>query len=358
MTYPPEHDRNDQDQAGLLAEQATRWWTVMNDEPVANADRQQFASWVSRSPERIGAYLRVERLMRTLHKPEVSWPDISAEELIREAKASSGGVIPLPALRATKPEPPPMGFPKGRSRSGLGTIGRLALGAAAALVIAVALHQGLAGTPQQFTTKVGEQHSMVLNDGSLVTLNTDSKIEVELQAERRVISLVSGEAMFEVAHDKSRPFDVIVGNAVVRAVGTQFNIDRRAARSTVTVLEGKVLVDDVPVAAGQGVTITERGVTAPARLANPASAIAWTQRRLVFEHRSLGEVAAEFNRYNQRQIHIDDAALRREEVTGTFQANDPGAFLTFLSRIPGVGVREAADGTHLVTAVPDEMNRR
>lgn len=353
MTYPPKQDR---DEVGLLAEQAIRWWTIMNDEPVANADRQQFASWVSRSPERIGAYLRVERLMRALHKPEVSWPDISAQELVRQAKASASDVVPLPAVRTTQPAPNISW--KAWSHSGPGKIARLALGAAAALVVAVALHRGLAVTPQQFTTQVGEQHSMVLSDGSLVTLNTDSKIEVELQPERRVIKLVSGEAMFEVAHDKSRPFDVIVGNTVVRAVGTQFNVDRRAARTTVTVLEGRVLVDDVPVSAGQSVSVTEQGVTSPERLANLASAIAWTQRRLVFEHRSLGEVADEFNRYNQRQIHIEDAALRRQEVTGTFQANDPGAFLTFLSRIPGVSVREAADGTHWVAAVASGTTER
>jgi len=348
MTYPPKQDRNGQDEVGLLDEQATRWWTVMNDEPVASADRQQFASWVSRSPERIGAYLRAERLMRALYKPEVSWPDTSAEALVRQAKASSGDVLSLPATRP--PKSAPAASWKSRARSGPGKIARLAIGAAAALVVAVVLHRGLGGTPQQFTTQVGEQHSMVLSDGSLVTLNTDSRIEVELRPERRVISLLSGEAMFEVAHDNSRPFDVIIGNVVVRAVGTQFNVDRRATRTTVTVLEGRVLVDDVPVAAGQSVSVTEQGVTSPERLANLASAIAWTQRRLVFDHRSLGEVAEEFNRYNHRWIHIDDAALRRQEVTGTFQANDPGAFLTFLSRLPGVSVREAADGTHLVAA--------
>lgn len=74
-----------------------------------------------------------------------------------------------------------------------------------------------------------------------------------------------------------------------------------------------------------------------------ATAIAWTQRKLVFEHRRLGEVAEEFNRYNRTVIEIRSEELRAQEVTGVFQANDPGSFLAFLARIPGVAVNSARD---------------
>jgi len=79
-----------------------------------------------------------------------------------------------------------------------------------------------------------------------------------------------------------------------------------------------------------------------------ATAIAWTQRKLIFEHRHLGEVADEFNRYNRQLIEIRSAELRSQEVTGVFQANDPGSFLTFLSRLPGVTIQQSADHSRFV----------
>jgi hypothetical protein len=81
---------------------------------------------------------------------------------------------------------------------------------------------------------------------------------------------------------------------------------------------------------------------------NVAAAIAWTQRQLVFEHRPLGEVAEELNRYNRGRIRIDDAQLLKQEITGTFQSNDTASFIDFLSNIPGVVIREDGNGGRIV----------
>jgi len=122
------------------------------------------------------------------------------------------------------------------------------------------------------------------------------------------VKLLAGEALFEVAHDAKRPFDVTTGDTTVRAVGTQFDVDRRAASTTVTVVEGQVAVltapdgtlggkqTTLPLSAGEQLTLAPRSVRQPVRT-DVATAIAWTQRKLIFEHRQLGEVAAEFNRY-------------------------------------------------------------
>jgi transmembrane sensor len=133
-------------------------------------------------------------------------------------------------------------------------------------LVAVCLGWWLTFSPaEQFQTKVGEQRSVVLADGSRVTLNTASKIEVRLQADHRVVQLLQGEALFEVAHDAQRPFDVHAGHVVVRAVGTQFDIDRRATRTVVTVVEGRVAM----LAAGSR-TSNLRMDAAPARVQSPA----------------------------------------------------------------------------------------
>jgi transmembrane sensor len=217
--------------------------------------------------------------------------------------------------------------------------------ALAAVAFAFYSHPG----PQRLETSVGEQRSVVLSDGSLVVLNTSSIIEVDMAKQHRTVRLLAGEALFKVAHDTARPFDVTSSNTTVRAVGTQFNVDRRFDSTTVTVVDGAVAVfttgvgpaeegqTRVPLVAGEQLTLEPRSARHPVR-ADVATALAWTQRKLVFENRRLDEIAAEFNRYNRQAIEIRGPELREQRVTGVFQANDPGSFLTFLSRQPGVTV--------------------
>lgn len=223
--------------------------------------------------------------------------------------------------------------------------------------------------PSRYETGLGEQRSVVLDDGSIITLNTSSRIEVKYAERSRFIRLVRGEALFEVAHDTARPFDVSVGTAVVRAVGTQFNIDRRTDRTTVTVVQGSVKVmaeherpqgsaagssdpsrESVSevIAAAQRIVVTESGMSPPERIADLAPVTAWTQRQLVFENQPLSEVAAEFNRYNRHRILIEPGELQSQLVTGVFQAHDPASFLAFVSGVPGVRIRTTEAGDHVV----------
>jgi transmembrane sensor len=328
-----------------ISEQAARWWVLFNEPGAQALEHREFADWVARSPERVEAYLRVARLHQTLGSHEVRWPATSAEELIREAQAANGEVCQLlrrsPAEQSSSP--------------------RVWLKAAACVLLACAASWYFLNRPQQFQTKFGEQRSVTLADGSRITLNTASQVEVDLRRDGRLIRLLEGEALFEVAHDPKRPFDVRVGGVTLRAVGTQFDVDLRSSSTTVTVVDGRVAVDagtgsGVGPARGRQVLeaadrlvighshpgVTQHGV-------NVAAILAWTQHQLVFEKRPLGEVAEEFNRYNRRHIVIGDAGLRLQEVTGVFQSNDPDSFVAFLSGIPGVLVRDDGQGGALVT---------
>ena len=91
---------------GPWSEEATHWWTLLHGEGVTAEERREFLSWVARSPERIEAYLGVERLMAALHSHQVRWPDTAAETLIREARASTqaaaGTIANLPGSRAAE----------------------------------------------------------------------------------------------------------------------------------------------------------------------------------------------------------------------------------------------------------------
>lgn len=348
-------------ESATAAEQAAHWWVVLHEETCTSADREAFAAWLRRSPERVEAYLRMNLLMGTLQSKQRAWEQTPADELIRRARQSPAEIIPL---SRSKPAPRSPGNVRSRMVTYAGAV---------ALCCAVIVAWFL-WLPQRFQTEIGEQRSVVLRDGSMITLNTASEIEVKYGEQRRFIRLVRGEALFDVAHDPQRPFDVDTGQAVVRAVGTRFNIDRRAERTTVSVVQGKVHVMAEPprgqspttgraatVAAApsteilveaQQLVVTEAGMSEPEHIADLAPVTAWTQRQLVFENRSLGDVAEEFNRYNRSHILIESARLRTQSVTGVFQANDSAAFLAFIANIPGVRVTTDAAGHHVVS-LPD-----
>lgn len=379
-----------------IAEQAAEWWARLHEEAVTPGDQREFGEWVARSPERIAAYLQTARLMRALRTGRAAWPQTPTDELISEAKAAPSDPMTLLGARpeSSSWQSPPKG---GRSSQMERPTARLSrrlqvawyvCTAVVLLVIATGLWLGLPRS-QEYATGFGEQRSILLADGSRVTLNTASHMEVSFNQNRRVISLLAGEALFEVAHDPARPFDVLVRDSVVRAIGTEFNVELRPRDATVTVVEGRVAVMQkaavvVPtphprdataslpgsgrstagnpevqpfpappgtliLAAAERVVITASGPEAPQHIADLTAATSWVERRLVFEHEPLSAVAARFNRYNREQIVIEGADLGRKEVTGVFRSDDPRSFLSFVSGLPGVSVRERSDGTQVVS---------
>jgi transmembrane sensor len=359
---------SDMESTTSILEQASHWWELLHSESASSADHREFGEWVARSPERVEAYLQTARLVQAIKSPQLLWPSTAAEVLIREAKASPEAVLPFSTARVAAP------VDRGNARH----FSRYAWGAAAILLIGIGLALFMRQTPQEFRTELGEQRSVLLADGSRVTLNTATTIEANLHGRRRWVRLVAGEALFEVAHDAARPFEVRAGNAVIGDVGTEFNVDMRPNGTAVTVVEGQVSVNstrpgesadahtDHPGAestsgvlilrANDRIVITPTGMGAPQHGVNVAAAVVWTQRQLTFEHRPLSEVAEEFNRYNKDRIDIDSAELERQEVTGVFAANDPVSFVAFLSSIPGVEIRDGANGDHIVT-LHDQASR-
>jgi transmembrane sensor len=376
------------DRRELWGEEATQWWVLLHGEGATPADRREFLTWVARSPERIEAYLRIERLMTVLRVATVRWPDTPAEALIRTARAAVEPATLSPTDARACPPPNPEHSAVRRSRA---PRARLRAGAAAATVLLAAAIAGwlwLPGGAQIYRTRAGEERSILLADGSRVTLNAASAIAVDLRRHRRVIHLLRGEALFQVSHDPARPFDVHADGEVVRAIGTEFNIDLLAEDAAVTVLEGRVAVmsaaqarapvraalfapgagrapgvaprlERFPAPAGalilgvaQQVVITPHGLSAPRPVQDLTATTAWTRGQLVFEHRPLGEVVDELDRDGNQHIVIDSRALRARRVTGVIQLDDSRSLLEFLSDVPGVVIRRGSDGTSVVTLQP------
>jgi transmembrane sensor len=338
----------DTEMTSSIVEQAAHWWAILRDEDASPADHREFAEWLMRSPERVEAYLQVTMLQRGLGSPKIRWPATQADVLIREANAAPEEAVPMWSSSAARPDSGSRGIPAFRMR--------FAVTLAAALLISIGVGWYMLTSPEQYTTRFGEQRSVLLDDGSRITLNTTSKIEVELRKGRRLVHLVQGQALFDVTHDPARPFDVTTQNAVMRVLGTQFDVDARASHTTITVVHGRVGMvspsgrTELPIlTAADRLVIDARGRSTVQHGVDLRAALAWTQRKLIFQRRPLAEVAEEFNRYNRDRIEIRDESLRAREISGVFQSNDVSTFLIFLANIPGVVVQTDGAGTHVVT---------
>jgi transmembrane sensor len=192
-------------------------------------------------------------------------------------------------------------------------------------------------------TGPSEQRIVDLTDGSQVTLNANSRLVVQFDEGARKITLKRGEALFDVAKDRSRPFVVVAGDRKVIALGTSFEVRREEpAGSTfaVTLVEGHVAIepisspDALPNASGNGVTLLNPGErlrfagATNESLDSPSieRVTAWRHGQLIFDNTSLGEAAAEFNRYSTRKLTIDGTAVQSLRVGGVFKISDPYSF--------------------------------
>jgi len=189
----------------------------------------------------------------------------------------------------------------------------------------------------RYRTQIGEMRVIPLNDGSVVTLNTNSEIVVRYSQAQRNIELLQGEALFDVAKNKQRPFIVQSGTTQVRAVGTSFSVKALPDRPVqVLVREGIVEVKrrDVPVAPtvmvasnGRAIAPVDAPIVAnPVETAEVGRELAWRVGRIAFHGEPLGEAAAEFSRYSAVRIQIDDPQVANEKVIGLFVSTDPVGF--------------------------------
>ena len=231
----------------------------------------------------------------------------------------------------------------------LGGLGSAAAAAAGAGVIGWPHLSG-----ERVKTARGEIRRLPLVDGSIATIDTESDLRVSMVGETRRIALTAGQAWFQVAKDRHRPFIVDAGIAQVRAVGTAFSVRRTVAGVQIAVTEGTVVAwrDEARGAmsvltAGQYATFT-RYQDAPQTGTAPAAierSLAWREGEISLEGETLGDAAAAFNRYNRQQLVVSDPALARERLVGLFKIGNPADFAAMLERSIGVAA----------TVTPDEI---
>ena len=193
----------------------------------------------------------------------------------------------------------------------------------------------------EYSTAIGEQHSVTLADGSTVFLNTDSDVRVALSGHVRRIELIRGEALFSVTHDATRPFEVHALQGVTTAVGTQFDVEIIRDGAAVSVLEGTVTVGGsgaaaslpaVAVSAGNGVGYSPAGAVSDLRPAEVNRIQGWRTQRMVFNDIALETALAEYNRYTHTPIVLSSPALGSRHINGVFHIGDEAAFLSAMEQ--------------------------
>ncbi|MGH8242061.1 MAG: FecR family protein [Steroidobacteraceae bacterium] len=360
-----------------MLEEATVWFIHCNEGELNAAGRERFLEWLRRSPEHIRAYVEIAAVWQDagrLCAPkamelEALIAQARVERNVLELTPSQSGMTAA-AIAENTSRPP-------------ATWMRFSLVAAVAL-FAIGVGYWFLTLSGTYETGIGEQRTIVLDDGSTIALNARSSVRVHYGDNERGVDLLNGQALFQVQKDASRPFVVLSNGARIRAVGTQFDVYRKATGTTVTVIEGRVAitpnarvisgegsivsaqpdsdrtttgaavvvqpldlsVDEVLLVAGQQLVVAPLLVSRPTQV-DVAAVTAWTQRKLVFDDVLLGEVIEEFNRYNTRQIVVEDSLLAEYHIRGTFQATDPDRLVEFLRDRFGVEVVEEDGKIHI-----------
>ena len=214
------------------------------------------------------------------------------------------------------------------------------------------------------STQVGEVRRLTLDDGSALSLNTDSVVQVKYAQDERRIVLREGEASFQVRHDEHRPFLVQADDVFVRAVGTAFTVRKRATGVEVTVSEGVVEVmrggkseriNAERVSRNQElivpVTVTQQRIAVAALSESEVSRrLSWQEGRLVFQGERLADAVAEVNRYSMTPVVIDDGALGARSFVGVFRIGDSRSFAQAAAAAFDGRVREENGALHLQAA--------
>ena len=244
---------------------------------------------------------------------------------------------------------------------------RLAGSVAATLALGMV---GAGGTwwlnrPDDYRTATGERRVITLSDGSKLSLDADSEVTVRYGKHDRSLHLLKGQARFDVAHDKKRPFSVVAGNQKVIATGTAFNIDMAGPKILVTLIEGHVVVLDendhtlvrphtIELRAGQQLSAAP---SAPPEIApaNIRRATAWTIGQIMFDDEPLSSVVERVNRYGGTQIVIADPQVGAMKISGVFNAGDTLGFVEIVTHY--LPVKAVSESPHTI-ALQSEGKKR
>ncbi len=194
-----------------------------------------------------------------------------------------------------------------------------------------------------YTTEVGELRSVRLTDGSIVQLNTNTRLKARFTNDKRLLVLEEGEASFDVVKDSLRPFLIEAGESQVLVVGTQFDVRWTEGALSVTLADGKVRVIDeteTDLVPGQRLMIRAAGQEPVLDTVNIKAARAWKKGQVVFDSAPLIDALGEMNRYSKRKLVFAGDHAGDYLISGAFRAGDMSQFGRALSDLYGFSMAE------------------
>jgi transmembrane sensor len=340
-----------------MADEASRWINLLRDSPqMEQHSRQEFAEWLRRSPCHINELLVAAALDEAMahFKPDAGsideWTAVArrAATWAADPPAEQGG--DLRVWRAREAEDgasePRRRWHRGRLRWG---------GAIAAAILGVLVSFlgvqwiGRSAEVTQWRTTSSGHKQITLSDGSILRLYPSSSVEARITPWGREVHLREGHASFKVQHDALRSFQVRVGAASVKAIGTEFVVRRHAQMAWVEVTEGRVLVTaregehgSTAVAVGEWAAVHSDGHIQSGRRGQNSRAAIFHESPLLFMKVTLGEMAEEIGRYSRIRLVVNEE-VRNRRISGLFQPSDRKALIQALSKEEGLEVKQDAD---------------
>lgn len=310
-------------QHGLSGSPDAAAWFVMLQRRPHDADvKRDFEAWLAEDPKHADDWASVSSSWDRM----AAIRDEASVVAAREALAED-----LAALR----RPPRMRWAAG--------IAAMAVLGGAVVGLSVMRHSPPTGEPAvtaslqsqlaTYVTPVGGQKTVVLQDGSKVTLSTDTEVLLTEWDRRRALTVTKGEAFFEVAKNPDRPFVVTAAGRTVTALGTAFDVRVDPGQWSVSLLEGKIRVrseqQSVDLTPGSHLVQSSNAAWSVEQR-NVGELTSWREGSLVFANRPLGSIVAEMNRYSVQKMRIDDARLAATPLSGRFKTGDVAGFVATL----------------------------
>jgi transmembrane sensor len=286
------------------------WFIRLREPSRSSSDERDFSAWLSASPARRDAWLKACRAWELMGETTPIHADLW--------RAGTSG-----ATHVTR-----------RPRRNWAMAAGLAM--AACLVLALAGPSLLLRYQADVRTETAETRKVTLEDGTLVELGPKSAIDSDFTNGRRNVTLLAGEAFFDVSHDPSRPFTVKAGGVNVTVLGTAFDVHMKPEDTTVELVRGIVglSVDGTAhrfeLSPGDSVTVGHAdGAIARSRL-SPDDMAAWRNGRLFVNDVTIASVVEELQRYHPAWISIPSGDLASRRVTGLYDLSKPDRALEAL----------------------------
>jgi transmembrane sensor len=343
---------HEQRNRGAIVEQASEWLVANDDGPLEARDSAALAAWLRTSPVHVEEFLGVFVLARDVRELGAD-PEFSVDVVVAPARAEAARSVRALWPRVIAP------VRDIASRRWAPAVASLAVVVLVSLGLFALWNAGFfapASTPGEaavrYQTGHGERLSLHLTDNSVLHLNTDSAVSIRYGKTERLVTLLSGEANFEVTHDPGRAFRVLAGSAEIVDIGTNFDVRLADESTLVTVVEGRVAVGmrsgdnqmprSVRLHANQQIRVTGADWPPTPATVDAQHTTAWLHRQIVFDQEPLERVAAEFNRYSPKPFEIVTPSLRHLQISGVFATDDTEAFIAFLRSLKGVRVEVTA----------------